>query len=142
VPYTLNDSPNGTVLTLTAATRDELVHALLGGLLEASYRNPSPSGAPEGQFVPIQASGNDTGELLTNLAADALRAIAETDGTLVPPRWLSFDEKRVTAHLPVVPAGASRRAFVLAARHPALTVESDLPAFRARLELAAAERAA
>lgn len=142
MPYTLSDSPNGTVLMLEAETRDELVHALLGGLLAASYGNASPSGSPEGQFVPIQAGGNDTEELLTNLAADALRAVAETDGTLVPPRWLSFDEKRVTAHLPVVPARPSWRAFVLAARRPALTIESELPAFRARLELASAERAA
>ena len=143
--YSLSRSSDPPSIALAAGSREELVRDLIAALLDASYGDPAPppaGSAAESVFVPIQASGNDERELLTQLAADTLRAVAETDGVLLPPRWLAFDEKRVTANLPVVPGSVRPRELPLSAGRPAVTIESDLPAFRGTVALAAGVRAA
>jgi hypothetical protein len=145
VPYNLSRSSDRLAIALAAGSREELVRDLIAAVLEASYGGtpPAASGAAaEAVFVPIQASGNDEPELLAHLAADALRAVAETDGILLPPRWLAFDEKRVTANLPVVPGSVRPRELPFSAGRPAVTIENGLPAFRGTVSLAADARAA
>jgi len=145
VPYNLIRSSAESTIALAAESREELVKDLITALLDASYGGTAPvapASSAECVFVPIQASGNDERELLTHLAADALRAVADTDGVLLPPRWLAFDEKRVTANLPVVPGSIRPRELPLSAGRPAVTIESDLPAFRATISLASGARAA
>jgi hypothetical protein len=145
VSYKLSRSSSGFTIALAAASREELVRDLITALLDASYGETSP-GTPgagtDGQFVPIQASGNDERELLTHLTANTLRAVADTDGVLLPPRWLSFDEKRATANLPVVPGAARPRPEGLPSVRASVAIESGLPAFRATVSLAAGARAA
>ncbi len=130
--YTIETAPHGALISLSATSREEVVRDLVASLLEATYGTGASTAAATGQMVPIQAAGGDDGALLSNLAAGTLRAIGETDGKLLPPRWLAFDEKRVTAHLPVVlPKGETRP---LSLRQP-LTVEQAAPGFVARFSL-------
>jgi len=73
----------------------------------------------------------DDEDLLAGLAEDLLRAVREEPGTLLPPRWLAFDERRVTANLPLLAPKAEARALVLA---DARLVPSE-SGLAARLEL-------
>jgi hypothetical protein len=131
VPYTVDSSGSGTVISLSAKSREELVRDLVTAVLEAAYGGASASAAAEGQIVPIQATGGEDAELLTNLAADTLRAVRDTRGMVLPPRWLAFDEKRVTAMLPVAGDAATSRVFL----PQNAVVERPLPDFRGRIEL-------
>ena len=131
MPYTVDSTATATVISLSAKSREELFRDLVASVLEAAFGGASAAPA-EGQIVPIQAAGDGEAELLANLVADTLRAVRETPGTLLPPHWLAFDEKRVTATLPVARGAATSRA--LAPRSAA--VERSLPDFKGRLELA------
>jgi len=91
---------------LAATSREEFVRDLVASLLEAAYGKPSAAAPAAGQVVPIQTAGADEAEILSHLAAETLRAVHETAGTLLAPRWIAFDEQRVTATLPVA-EGAS-----------------------------------
>lgn len=129
--YTIETRPHGALITVAATSREEFVRDLLASLLEAAYgKNPGAAGA-SGQMVPIQAAGADDGALLEHLTASALRAIGETEGTLLAPRWLAFDESRVTATLPVSPRSGPVTVLV---PHRA-TLTSPLPDLRATLEV-------
>jgi hypothetical protein len=101
VPYELKESTEAIELTVSATSREELFRAALAGALEAAYGAQVPEGSSEGRVVPVQAAGDTDDVLLAGLVDDALRATSEEAGTLRPPRWLAFDEKRVTATLPV-----------------------------------------
>jgi len=137
VSYTIETNPHGAVISLASASRPEAVRDLVAALLEAAYGAGAPAAPATGQVVPIQAAGADDRDLLSNLAAGTLRAIAGTDGTLLPPRWLAFDEKRVTATLPVAPAKKEVRPLSLS--RP-LTVEMPSNAYAVRLSLESPER--
>jgi hypothetical protein len=132
VSYTIETVPHGALISLASASREEVVRDLVASLLEAAYGAGPAGAAASGQMVPIQAAGADDRELLSNLAADTLHAIAGTDGTLLPPRWLAFDEKRVTAILPVVPTKGEARPLSLG---KPLTLDPAAPGFVARLSL-------
>jgi hypothetical protein len=145
VSYDLNPASARLDISLAAANREELVRDIITALLVASYRGAAaaaPGAAADSLVVPIQASGRDEQELLTHLVADTLRAVSATDGVLGPPRWLAFDEKRVTANLPILPGSVRPRDVPLAGRRPAVTIESDFPAFRATVSLSTDARAA
>jgi hypothetical protein len=134
VSYTIETRPHGTLITLAATSREEFVHDLLASLLEAAYgKNPGAASA-SGQMVPIQATGADDRTLLAHLTEGMLRAIGETDGTLLAPRWLAFDESRVTATLPVGPRSGPVPVLI---PHRA-TLASPLPDLRATLEVGTA----
>jgi len=131
VPYTVDATSHGAVISLTAKSREEFVRDLVAALLEAAY-GKLPAAAPaDGRMVPIQSAGAGESEILSHLTADTLRAVHETSGTLLAPRWIAFDEQRVTATLPV--AGGASFGRLLTARRAAL--ESPLPDLRATLEL-------
>ena len=100
MPHELTESPDAVLVTVIAPSREELFRAALTGVLEAAYGGPSPEGSHDGHVVPVQAAGGEDDALLADLVDDTLRAIREEAGTLRPPRWLAFDEKRVTANLP------------------------------------------
>lgn len=133
MPYTVDATAHGAVISLSAGSREEFVRDLVASLLEAVY-GKAPAAAPGvGQMVPIQSAGADEAEILSRLAADTLRAVHETPGTLLAPRWIAFDEQRVTATLPV--AGSASSGRHLTARRASL--DSPLPNLRATLELVA-----
>lgn len=101
MPYELKESPEAVQLLASAPSREELFQAVLTGVLAATYGEPFPEGTSEGRVVPVQAAGDDDVVLLAGLVGEALRAIREEQGTLLPPRWLAFDVNRVTANLPL-----------------------------------------
>ena len=113
MPHELKESPESIELSVSATTREGLFRDALAGVLEAAYGAPLPEGAYEGRVVPVQAAGDDERSLLAGLVDDALRAVREEPGTLHLPRWMAFDEKRVTANLPFhSPKGPSRSLMV------------------------------
>ncbi len=114
MPYELKEGPEAIELSVSAPTREELFRAALAGVLEASYGAAVPEGTYEGRVVPVQAAGGDDDVLLADLVDDTLRAVKEEPGTLRPPRWLAFDDRRVTANLPVDTPKASSRALEVA----------------------------
>ena len=130
MPHELKEGPESIELSATAPGREELFRAVLEAVLEAAYRG-KPEGRGDGRFVPVQAAGMDDEDLLAGLAEDLLRAVREEPGTLLPPRWLAFDERRVTANLPLLAPKAEARALVLA---DARLVPSE-SGLAARLEL-------
>ncbi|HQN06794.1 MAG TPA: hypothetical protein PK569_04410 [Thermoanaerobaculia bacterium] len=101
MPHELKTSPDEMELLVTSPDREGLFRDALAGALEAVYGAPLPEGENQGQVVPVQASAGDDESLLVELVHDVLRAVRAVDGALRPPRWLAFDDRRVTANLPV-----------------------------------------
>ena len=131
MPHELMMSPDEIELRVTSPDRESLFRDALTGVLEAVYGAPLPEGKNEGQVVPVQASAGDDDALLVELVYDVLRAAREKEGALRPPRWLAFDERRVTANLPVhLPKGDVRPLQVSGA-----AVETDDRGWTARIEL-------
>lgn len=131
MPHELKEGPDAIELSVTAPTREELFREALEGLLEAAYGASVPEGRYDGRVVPVQASVSTDDGLLAELAHDALRAVRDEPGTVRPPRWLAFDERRVTANLPLhAPRAAARELEVAAAG-----VSADEGGWSARLEL-------
>ena len=131
MPHELKESPDSIELSVTAAGREELFRAALEGILAAAYTAAPEEGKGDGRVVPVQAAGADDEALLAGLAEDALRAVREEPGTLLPPRWLAFDEHRVTANLPLAGPKAEDRGLALAAA----SVEPAGDGQAARIEL-------
>lgn len=131
MPHELKEGPESIELSVTASGREELFRSALEGLLAASCPAP-PEGKGDGRVVPVQAAGADDESLLAGLVEDTLRAIREEPGTLLPPRWLAFDEHRVTANLPLTAARADSRALTL----EDVSVSVSEAGFNARVELA------
>lgn len=113
MPHELKESPDSIELSVTAAGREELFRAALEGILAAAYPK-TPEGKGDGRVVPVQAAGIDDEALLAGLVADTLRAVREEPGTLLAPRWLAFDEHRVTANLPLLEPKAVARSLSVA----------------------------
>ncbi|MHB8798773.1 MAG: hypothetical protein ACYDBY_09960 [Thermoanaerobaculia bacterium] len=131
MPYELRTSPDEIELSVSSPDREGLFRDALAGVLEAVYGAPLPEGRNEGQVVPVQASAGNDESLLVELVHDVLRATREEGGALRPPRWLAFDERRVTANLPIhLPRIDVRPLQVSAA-----TVETGGEGWRARIEL-------
>ena len=132
--YTIETRPHGAFISLAATSREEFVRDLVASLLEAAYgKNPGAAGA-SGQMLPIQAIGTDDRTLLAHLSEGMLLAIGETEGRLLAPRWLAFDESRVTATLPVGPRSGPVPVLV----SHRVTLASPLPDLRATLEVGTA----
>jgi hypothetical protein len=130
--YGLTTTRTGVEATVTAKDRAGLFRDALGATLEAAYAGTPSMGDYEGQVVPIQAVGFDDLEILANLVQDCLRAVGEAPGTLHAPRWLSFDDNRVTATLPATSPKA-------AARHLAASVVAGEAPLSARMHFTFAE---
>lgn len=112
MPHELKEGPESIALSVTAPGREELFRSALEGILAASYPGPA-EGKGDGRVVPVQAAGTDDASLLAGLVEDTLRAVREEQGTLLPPRWLAFDEHRVTANLPLTGPRAESRALAV-----------------------------
>jgi len=94
------------------ADRSGLYRAAIAAVLEALYGDsPAPPPADGSGVVPLQAAGHDEAERLGGLLAELLREAPLAPGRLLPPSWLSFDERRATATFRVGPAGAPPRAM-------------------------------
>jgi hypothetical protein len=104
MPYSLRETPGGIELDVAASGRESLVRESLHGVLEALYGKEAIGGPGSGQAIPIQAAGVTLGQSLPELVAELLDLAPKTQGPLGPPRWLAFDEGRLTATLPVLDA--------------------------------------
>lgn len=135
MPHELTESPESVQVSVSAPSREELFRDALAGVLDASYGATASDGAYAGRVVPVQAAGGEDESLLADLVDDTLRAVREEAGTLRPPHWLAFDEKRVTANLPLHSPRSTARALELS---QAEVVESE-NGWTARLELLRAE---
>jgi SHS2 domain-containing protein len=131
VSHELRESSENIELSVSAPTREELFRDALAGVLEAACGASLAEEIYEGRVVPVQASGGDDDTLLADLVDDTLRAVREEPGTLRPPRWLSFDEKRVTATLPLHTPKVPVRALEVGNA----AVDSSAEGWSARLEL-------
>jgi hypothetical protein len=113
MPYSLKETPGGIELDVAASGRESLVRESLHGVLEALY-GEGIVGSSSGQTIPIQAAGVALGQSLPELVAELLDLAPKTQRPLGPPRWLAFDEGRLTATLPVLDApGRAARALRL-----------------------------
>jgi hypothetical protein len=100
--YSLKEIPGGIELDVTASGRESLVRESLSGVLEALYGKSAAGGTGSGQAIPIQAAGFTLGQSLPELVGELLSLAPTSASPLGPPRWLAFDEGRVTATLPVL----------------------------------------
>ena len=131
MPYELRTSPDEIELLVSSPDRRGLFRDALTGVLEAVHGAPLPEGENQGQVVPVQASAGDDESLLVELVHDVLRAVRAVDGALRPPRWLAFDDRRVTANLPVHLPKVDVRALQVSGA----AVKTDSGFWSARIEL-------
>jgi hypothetical protein len=132
VSYGISQTPSGLTITLAAKTRDELYRDAVTAALEAVYGGAPPAGTSDGQTYPVQGAGLAEGDILRTFFTECFEAARLAPGTLHAPRWLAFDEGRVTANLalstPKTPARALDPAL-----HGAFESAGAFPDFRATL---------
>ena len=136
--YGISETPSGLTITLAAKTRDELYGDAVKAALEAVYGGAPPAGESDGQTYPVQGAGRDDAEMLRTLFEECFVAAGRAEGTLHPPRWLAFDEGRVTANLALSAPETPVRALT-PALHRAVETAGAFPDFRATLTFNLAE---
>lgn len=99
--YVLKETPEGIEVEVTSDGRDALVRESLCAALDAVYGPNVPVGSEPGQMIPIQAAGKDLARALPELLRTLFDTVARSERALRPPRWLAFDEGRITATLPL-----------------------------------------
>lgn len=97
--YGISETPSGLTIALAAKTRDELYRDAVKAALEAVYGGAPTAGESDGQTYPVQGAGRDDASMLRTLFEECFVAARRAEGTLHPPRWIAFDEGRVTANL-------------------------------------------
>ena len=133
--YGISETPSGLTITLAAKTRDELYGDAVKAALEAAYGCVPPAGESDGQTYPVQGAGLDDATMLGTLFEECFVAARRAEGTLHPPRWLSFDEGRVTANLAFSTPKTPVRSLT-PALHGAVETSGAFPDFRATLAFA------
>jgi hypothetical protein len=132
VTYGISETPSGLTITLAAKTRDELYREAVRAALEAVYGGAPPAGESDGQTYPVQGAGLDDAAMLRTLFEECFVAARRAEGTLHPPRWIAFDEGRVTANLALSTPKAPARPLT-PALHGSLQTAGTFPDFRATL---------
>ena len=130
--YGISETPSGLTITLAAKTRDELYRDAVRAALEAVYGGEPPAGASDGQTYPVQGAGLEEGDILRTFVKECFEAANRAPGTLHAPRWLAFDEGRVTANLALSTPKARARELNPALRG-AVETKGAFPDFRATL---------
>jgi hypothetical protein len=132
VSYGISQTPTGLTITLAATSREELYRDAVRAALEAAYGGVPPAGTSDGQTYPVQGAGLGESEILRTFFAECLEAARRAPGTLRAPRWLAFDEGRVTANLELSTPKSPPRVLE-PALHDAFRAEGAFPDFRATL---------
>jgi hypothetical protein len=132
VTYGISETPSGLTITLAATTRAELYREAVKAALEAVYGAAPPAGESDGQTYPVQGAGLDDAGMLRTLFEECFVAAQRAEGTLHPPRWLAFDEGRVTANLALSTPKTPVRTLT-PALHGAVATAGAFPDFRATL---------
>jgi hypothetical protein len=139
VTYGISETPSGITITLEAKDRHELYREAVAAALEAVYGGAPPAGASDGQTYPVQGAGLDDAGMLRTLFSECFGAARRAEGTLHPPRWLAFDEGRVTANLALSTPKTPVRELT-PALPGALETSGAFPDFRATLAFTPATR--
>ena len=129
--YGISETPSELTINLSATTRDELYREAAKAALDAVYGGAPATGATDGQRT-VQGAGLTEGDRLQTFVAECFEAARRAPGTLQAPRWLSFDEGRVTANLVLALPKAPVRALE-PALHDAFEATGVFPEFRATL---------
>jgi len=132
VTYGISEAPSGLTITLAAKTRDELYRDAVRASLAAAYGGEPPGDVSDGQTFPVQGAGLEEGDILRTFVAGCLEAARRAPGTLHAPRWLAFDEGRVTANLALSRPKTPVRELD-PARSGAVETAGSFPDFRAKL---------
>jgi len=132
VAYGISETPSGLTITLAAKSRDELYRDAVKAALEAIYGGEPPVGASDGQTYPVQGAGLEEGDILRTFVTECFEAASRAPGTLHSPRWLAFDEGRVTANLTLSKPKARSRELD-PALFGAVETAGTFPDFRAKL---------
>lgn len=130
--YEISETASGLTITLAAKTRGELYRDAVEAALKAAYGGTPPAGISDGQTYPVQGAGLAEGDILRTFVAECLEAARRAPGTLHAPRWLAFDEGRVTANLALSTPKTPSREFDPALRG-AVETNGAFPDFRATL---------
>lgn len=130
--YGISQTASSLTITLAAKTRDELYRDAANAALEAVYGGPPPAGTPDGQTYPVQGAGLAEGDILRTFFTECFEAARQAPGTLHAPRWIAFDEGRVTANLVLAEPKAPVRVLE-PALHGAFKTSGAFPDFRATL---------
>ncbi len=130
--YGISQTPSGLTITLAAKTRDELYRDAAKAALEAVYGGAPPAGAADGQTYPVQGAGLGEGDTLRTFVTRCFEAARQAPGTLHAPRWIAFDEGRVTANLELSTPRTPARSLD-PALHGAFEAAGAFPDFRATL---------
>ena len=137
--YGISEAPSGLTITLAAKTRDELYRDAVRAALEAAYGGEPPAGASDGRTYPVQGAGLSERDILRTFVTVCLEAARRAPGTLHAPRWLAFDEGRVTANLALSrPKTPTRQ--IDPALHGAVETAGAFPDFRATLAFSVPSR--
>ena len=111
--YGLTESPSAIEATISTPDRETFFRDAIQVALRVAYAGEPPLGDSEGQFVPIRAVGNDDRSIMSELVKECLDAAHNARGILHPPRWLAFDDGRVSANLPLTRPSAAVRSGTL-----------------------------
>lgn len=130
--YGISETPSGLTITLAAKDRDELYREAVKAALEAVYGGAPPAGESDGATYPVQGAGLDDAAMLSTLFSECFVAARRASGTLHPPRWIAFDEGRVTANLAMSTPKAPVRDLT-PALHGGIETSGTFPEFRATL---------
>ncbi len=130
--YGISETASSLTITLAAKSRDELYRDAVKAALEAVYGGEPPAGASDGQTYPVQGAGLKEGDILRTFVTECFEAASRAPGTLHAPRWLAFDEGRVTANLALSTPKARARELDPALRG-AVETQGTFPDFRATL---------
>lgn len=126
--YEISESRGTIHVSINATSKEELWREAIGAALEAAYVGAAGAGEYVGQVLPIQAVGVTDGAILTELLRACFEAVRTAEGRLLPPKWMSFDEQRVTANLPIVTPPAPARVLALKERASVTTGASGFTA--------------
>ncbi len=130
--YGISETASGLTITLAAKSRDELYRDAVNAALEAVYGGEPPAGASDGQTYPVQGAGLAEGDILRTFVTECFEAARRAPGTLHAPRWLAFDEGRVTANLALSTPKTTARALDTTLHGP-FESTGAFPDFRAKL---------
>jgi hypothetical protein len=133
--YGLKELAAGSELTVNASSKEELFVDAVRGTLAALYGEALREPAPAGGVFPVQAAGLGTAGQLKALLEACVGAARSCPAGLLAPRWMAFDEDRVTATLGIS-SGGSRPADLAVGEVSPLLGAPQVTGFRVLLHRA------
>ena len=111
--YALKESPGRVEAEVAAESGEALLREAFRATLHAVYGSEEPAQIVAPRVVPIQGGGDDDAGVLSDLLPELLAFTGSTGGRLCSPRWMAFDDRRVTATFPVAEIAVTPRSLHL-----------------------------